>query len=313
MANIKQSLINSRIEADREAVSSHYDLSPELFASFLGPRMAYSCAYFLDENESLARAEENKLKLTAEKLELKEGEKLLDIGSGWGSMLFYCAEKYGCKTNGISLAAEQVKYVNDKAKDLGFDKNVNSRVMHAYDLNFRDKYFDKIVTIGAIEHMEDLEKVFGNAHRVLKDDGLFLVHGMTKPWQSRKDEIDGKESEAGKLVKKYFGVGYWHSLFEVIESLEKKGFEILDIENITRHYQYTAERWLENLQQKEKEISGKLIPEDKYREFIAFTAAFVVGFELSTTLCQQILCQKISTGELRQKRPFLRKVLESNE
>lgn len=295
--------MKKQIETERKAISSHYDLPPEFFASFLGPRMAYSCAYFLDESESLAAAEENKLKLTSEKLELKKGEKLLDIGSGWGSMLFYASEEYNCEATGISLAQEQVSFVNNRAKNLNLP--VKSLVMHSYNMDFEEKYFDKIVTIGAIEHMEDLPKVFNGAHRIMKDDGLFLVHGMTLPWHRRKEEIEGNFRETGELVKKHFGIGHWHSLYEVIESLEREGFEVLDVENITRHYQYTVERWLENLQAMEKEIVGKIIPEDKYREFTAFMASYVVGFEFGCPLCQQILCQKAIPGELRPSRPFL--------
>jgi cyclopropane-fatty-acyl-phospholipid synthase len=298
--------MKNKIENDQKAISTHYDLPPEFFASFLGPRMAYSCGYFTDEDESLDRAEENKLKLTSEKLELNNGEKLLDIGSGWGSMLFYAAQNYGCDVTGISLAQEQVNFVNKKAKSTGLT-GVRSMVMHAYEMDFEENNFDKVVTIGAIEHMEDLSRVFRSVHRIMKDDGLFLVHGMTLPWKRRKEEIEGVYNEAGELVKKHFGIGFWHSLFEIIESLEKEGFEVLDVENITKHYQYTVERWLENLEKKEKEIVGKIISEDKYREFIAFMASYIVGFEFGSPMCQQILCQKTIPGELRPARPFLRK------
>jgi cyclopropane fatty-acyl-phospholipid synthase-like methyltransferase len=141
----------------------------------------------------------------------------------------------------------------------------------------------------------------------MKDDGLFLVHGMTQPWAKRKKQIEGECDETDALVKKHFGIGHWHSLCEVIEDLEREGFEVLDVENITRHYQYTVERWLENLQNKEEVIVDKIIPEEKYREFFAFMASYVVGFEFSGPICQQILCQKVSPGELRKPRPFLRK------
>ncbi|MCL6472511.1 MAG: class I SAM-dependent methyltransferase [Firmicutes bacterium] len=289
-----------------KAVASHYDLPPKFFAGFLGPRMAYSCAYFTDENNTLDEAEENKLLLTAKKLELKPGELVLDIGCGWGSFMFYAAEKFGCRTVGITLSSEQAVFVNEVAAQKGLADQVQARVLHVYELDYPNNYFNKIVTIGAIEHMDDLHMVFSKSANVLKDDGLFLVHGMTKPWPDREEELRGITSEVGEMVKEHFGVGYWKSLWEVMEALEKSGFEILDHENITRHYQLTVERWLERLQENEEALVDKVIPEEKYREFLIFMAGYIVGFETSHTLCNQILCRKIACGELRPALPLTR-------
>lgn len=294
-------------EVDSEKVATHYNLPPEFFRSFLGPRMAYSCAYFEDESDSLAKAEENKLRLTSEKLRLKPGESLVDIGSGWGSMLFYTAEKYGCHSTGMTVAGEQMAFVNDQAKKTKQASKVRSVLMDAYEIDLPISSFDKAVSIGAIEHMQDLDIVFQNVNRILKDDSLFLVHGMTLPWESRKRDKAGFESETGMLVKKHFGIGHWHSLHEVIEDLEKSGFEIIDVENITRHYHLTTARWLENLQNKEEEIAGKLISEKKYREFLAFLAGYSVCFEFDGPQCQQILCQKFIAGEPRGISPLVRR------
>lgn len=289
-----------------EAVSSHYDLPPQFFAGFLGPRMAYSCAYFTDESNSLAEAEENKLLLTAKKLDLKEGDLLLDIGCGWGSFMFYAAEKIGCRTVGITLAKEQAAFVNGVAEKRGLAGKVTAEVRHVYDMDYPQAYFDKIVTIGAIEHMDDLHRVFAKCAPILKDDGLMLVHGMTRPWKDREKELQGITTEAGALVKEHFGVGYWKSLWEVMEALEKNDFEILDHENITRHYQLTTERWFESLQDNEKEFAGKVVSEEKYREFMVFMAGYSIGFETSHTLCSQILCRKIQSGDIRPALPLTR-------
>lgn len=289
-----------------EAVSSHYDLPPNFFASFLGPKMAYSCAYFTDEDDSLAVAEENKLLLTAKKLDLKESDLLLDIGCGWGSFVFYAAENFGCRTIGITVSKEQANFVNQVANQRGLEDKVKAEVKHVYDMDYPAHHFDKIVTIGAIEHMDDLYKVFSKSAGILKDEGLMLVHGMTKPWPDREEELQGKTSEVGEMVKEHFGVGYWKSLWEVMRDLEMSGFEILDHENITRHYQLTVERWLEQLQKNEEHIADKIVPEEKYREFLVFMAGYIVGFETSHTLCNQILCRKISCGETRPALPLTR-------
>lgn len=305
-ANAPSLELRDLVDYQTKAVASHYDLPPKFFAGFLGPRMAYSCAYFADDDNTLDEAEENKLLLTAKKLDLKPQDLLLDIGCGWGSFIFYAAEKFGCSTIGITLSGEQAAFVNKVAEERGLADKVKARVLHVYDMDFPEKYFDKIVTIGAIEHMDDLHRVFSKSATVLKDEGLMLVHGMTKPWASREEEIQGITSEVGELVKEHFGIGYWKSLWEVMEALEKSSFEILDHENITRHYQLTVERWLERLQENEDSMVDKVIPEEKYREFLIFMAGYIVGFETGNTLCNQILCRKIQCGDIRPALPLTR-------
>ncbi|MHB8840972.1 MAG: class I SAM-dependent methyltransferase [Candidatus Aquicultor sp.] len=297
------------IEFQANAVSSHYDLPPKFFAGFLGPRMAYSCGYFTDEDNTLEEAEENKLLLTARKLDIKEEDTILDIGCGWGSFVFYAAENFGCRAVGITLSKEQAAFVNGVAEARGLKDKVRADVIHVYDMDFQRESFDKIVTIGAIEHMDDLHRVFSGSAPFLKEDGLMLVHGMTKPWSDREEELQGITSEVGEMVKEHFGVGYWKSLWEVMEALEKSGFEILDHENITRHYQLTVERWLERLQENEAMLIETIVPEEIYREFMVFMAGYIVGFETSHTLCNQILCRKISPGDLRPALPLTRETI----
>ncbi|HEY3318065.1 MAG TPA: cyclopropane-fatty-acyl-phospholipid synthase family protein [Coriobacteriia bacterium] len=292
---------------DKAAISSHYDLPPEFFASFLGPRMAYSCAYFRSEDTPLAQAEEDKLTLTAEKLCLEPGDRVLDIGCGWGSFIHFAAERYGVTCVGITLAEEQARAVERRAAREGTRERVRADVVHAYDMDYGAGAFDKIVTIGAIEHMEDLGRVFGRCSEMLADDGLMLVHGMTQPWRSRRRLMRGETDEATRLLYEHFGVGHWHSLWEVVEGLEKNGFEILDVENISQHYKLTVERWLDNLLANEDRIVGEgILPDEKVREFIAFFAAYVVSFEMSETICSQVLARKTLEGRLRDPYPLTR-------
>lgn len=295
-----------KITDDKAAISSHYDLSPEFFMNFLGPRMAYSCAYFTDDGNDLVTAEEDKLRLKAAKLRLQREEKVLDLGCGWGSFLFFAAENYDCIAVGVTLAEEQAAFVNDKARRIGLADKVRADVTHVYDMDYEPAFFDKILTVGAIEHIEDIDLTFANAYELLKDDGLFLVHGMTRPWKSRQAELNGERSESDELLEKHFGIGHWKSLWEVIRALECSGFEVLDHENITYHYQLTVRKWLENLEKNEKKIAGKIISDEKYREFIAFMASYVVTFEMSHTICNQVLCQKQEPGTIRRNGPLTR-------
>ena len=301
--------ITARIEKmsrDRSAISSHYDLPPEFFMNFLGPRMAYSCAYFTDENNDIICAENDKLRLKVNKLRLEDGDRVLDLGCGWGSFLFFAAEKYDCEATGITLSNEQAMFVNEKAKLLGIEDKVRADIMHVYEMDYEAESFDKILTVGAIEHIEDLNLTFSNANHLLKDDGLFLVHGMTRPWATRSLELDGVRTEVDDLIEMHFGVGHWKSLWEVIQALELSNFEILDHENITHHYQLTVRRWLEKLQANEDIISDKIVSDEKYREFIAYMASYIVSFEMSNTICNQVLCQKHEADTLRRQGPLTR-------
>lgn len=298
--------VNKVTGFEAKAISSHYDLPPKFFAGFLGPRMAYSCAYFTSESSTLAEAEENKLLLAARKLDLKEGDRLLDIGCGWGSLLFYAAENRGCQAVGITVSKEQAKFVNSMAAEKGLAERIKADVVHVYDMDYPAGHFDKIATIGAIEHMDDLRRVFSTSASTLSDDGLMLVHGMTKPWSERKRERNGETTEVGQMVKEHFGIGYWKSLWEIMEALETSGFEILDHENITRHYQLTVECWLERLQRNEGALVGSVISEEKYREFLVFLAGYIVGFATGNTLCNQVLVRKIAPGEVRATLPLTR-------
>lgn len=292
---------------DKASISSHYDLPPEFFAAFLGPRMAYSCAYFRTEDTPLEIAEEDKLRMTAQKLRLEPGLRVLDVGCGWGSFIDYAAERFGTTCVGTTLAEEQARTVNERAEARGRADRVRADVVHAYAMDYGPGSFDRVVTIGAIEHMEDLGRVFGNCAHMLTDDGLMLVHGMTQPWRSREALLHGDLDEAMRLVYEHFGVGHWHSLWEVVEDLEKNGFEVLDVENITRHYGLTVNRWLDNLLANEERIvGGGILPEEKYREFVAFFAAYIAEFEMSETICSQVLCRKTLPGRVRPKLPLTR-------
>lgn len=297
----------AKVAHDTKGIQSHYDLPVKFFASFLGPRMAYSCAYFTDPDNALALAEEDKLRMTAQKLELEPGDRVLDIGCGWGSFLFFAAEEYGCSATGITLSKEQVHHVNDLAARKGLGDRVKAELVHVYEMDYPRGAFNKVVTIGAIEHIEDLDRTFRKTSEVMTDDGLFLCHGMTKPWPARVRGMQEPDDEVTRIVTQHFGVGHWKSFWEVAKSLEQAGFEVLDEENITQHYALTCTRWLENLIAKESEIADVIIPDDKYREFVALMAGYVTGFELSGTICNQILCQRQKLGLPRPGRPLTRR------
>jgi cyclopropane-fatty-acyl-phospholipid synthase len=296
---------------DQQAIELHYDMPSEFFQLFLDSRMSYTCNYFTKKNEPLDQASENKLQLICQKLDLQEGEQVLDIGCGWGNFLFYAAEKYGVMATGITLSSSQSDFIAKEAKKRGLEDRVKAEIIHALDMPFQPGTFDKIVTIGAIEHILDLPVLFRDCQKIIKADGLMLVHGMSKPWQLYNENLKTPPGdESTFLTEHIFPVGELIPLHEIIEALEKNHFEIIDIENITDHYTLTLMSWLDNLQQHEDDIiqSGLVTPE-KLRAQVLFLAGCVEYFQMNQNLTYQILLRPLPANIERTPLPLTRERL----
>src|SRR5579884_121483 len=167
---------------DRTAVTYHYDRSNEFFALWLDKRMTYSCAYWDDPSEALEAAQERKLDLVCRKLRLQPGERVLDIGCGWGSFVIYAAERYGVDTVGITLSEKQAQVARERAAAAGLDERVRIEVRDYRDLH-EPESFDKIASIGMFEHVaaEVLPEYFARAYALLRPRGVFMNHGIARP------------------------------------------------------------------------------------------------------------------------------------
>jgi len=254
--------LNTRTRSS-DNISYHYDRGNDFYALYLDKTMAYSCAYFENGCDSLEKAQLSKYEHICRKLMLKSDDRLVDIGCGWGGMLIYAAKNYGIRGLGCTISNNQYEYANNKIRELGLQKQIEV-VLEDYR-NLKGK-FDKFVSIGMFEHVgkEFIPLFIKKTSQILESGGIGLLHTIGKDAQSSRDPW---------IMKYIFPGGYLPYLGEVIEGMGKKGFSILDVENLRMHYAKTLELWTENF---ERNI-------DKVQEM--FDEAFVRMWRLYLNSC----------------------------
>ena len=223
-------------EKSKNNVAHHYDISDELYDLFLDTKRQYSCAYFKNENDSLETAQNNKIDHIIKKLNLKPNQKVLDIGSGWGSLAIEIAKKTQCTVTGITLSENQYNYSIKKAKESNLENQVNFKLIDYRQLNEK---FDKIVSVGMFEHVgrKFYKTFFNQVSKLLNDDGLALIHTIGSINQPRDPQ---------PWVTKYiFPGGYTPSMSEVTGPIEKSGLMVTDVEVLRMHYFHTLRNWKE--------------------------------------------------------------------
>lgn len=286
--NLRQKLgISPGKDLSRDAISFHYDVSNDFYALWLDEQMAYSCAYYEDASQSLEQAQRNKLDHICRKLRLKSGERLLDIGCGWGALICWAAEHYGVNAHGITLSRNQHDHVKRIIEQRGLEQKVSVEILDYRDLQGEAEY-DKLASIGMFEHvgLKNLPAYFEIAHRLLKPGGLFLNHGITS------DEGGWKKSVATEFINRYvFPDGQLETVSTVQKSMEDAGFEVHDVEGLRQHYALTLREWVSRLEQHHEEAINH-VPESVYRIWRFYMAACAVQFEEGNTGIYQILVSK---------------------
>lgn len=285
-----ESLWQSRARAAGD-IRFHYDRSNEFYRQFLDSRMVYSCAYFKEPDWPLDRAQEAKLDLICRKLDLREGERFLDVGCGWGGLVIHAALQYGAVATGCTLSPQQVRVAVAAARGHGVQSAVDIRQEDYRDL---DGTFDKIASVGMFEHVgrRRLRGYFRKIHALLAPDGLFLNHGIVRPGTVK----DGVETYF--LQRRVFPGGELVYLPDVIREAERSGFEVLDVENLRPHYALTCRAWVERLQQNAAACQ-RLAGLDTYRTWLLYLAGSAASFESATTEVHQLLLGKRGPGERR--------------
>jgi cyclopropane-fatty-acyl-phospholipid synthase len=233
----------------RRNVAHHYDLSNDLYRLFLDEDLNYSCAYFRDPADSLETAQRNKLRHIAAKLALKPGQRVLDIGSGWGAMAIYLAEAADVEVIGVTLSVEQQKLAAERAKARGLADRVKFELM---DYRAVTGSFDRIVSVGMFEHVgvAHYGEFFGKVSELLTSDGVALLHSI-----GRK----GGPGATGAWIRKYiFPGGYSPALSETLASIEKAGLWVTDIEILRLHYAQTLAEWERRFQANRAKIAAML-------------------------------------------------------
>jgi len=229
----------SFIKKQKENIRNHYDLGNDFFTLWLDETMSYSCAYFKNPEESLFEAQIDKIDHILKKLQLKPGEKLLDIGSGWGCLIIRAAQQYGVKATGITISEEQYKHTKEEIKKLGLEGQVEVKLQDYLDLEVEDQQFDKIVSVGMFEHVgkENLSTYMAKVDELLKPEGISLLHSITG------DSEDGVNSWIEKYI---FPGGYIPSLSETMGLLPDFDFHLIHLESLRMHYAMTLDNWYEN-------------------------------------------------------------------
>ena len=272
---------------NRQAISFHYDVSNDFYALWLDEQRIYSCAYYEDAGQSLEQAQRNKLDHICRKLRLKPGERLLDIGCGWGALICWAAEHYGVNAHGITLSRNQYDYARQTITRRGLGQKITLELLDYRDITGEAEY-DKLVSVGMFEHvgLKNLPLYFATAHRLLKPGGLFLNHGITS------DESGWKKTVTTEFINRYvFPDGQLETISTVQQIMEDTGFEIHDVENLRQHYALTLREWVNRLES-HREQALQHVPESVYRIWLLYMVASALQFEEGGTGIYQILTSK---------------------
>lgn len=274
---------------DKQAIQFHYDVSDDFYALWLDARRVYSCAYFKSEKDSLELAQEQKLDHICRKLAIKSGERVLDIGCGWGGMIFWAAEKYGAHCVGITLSKNQYEFVQREIIARGLENKVEVRLQDYRDMP-EENYFDKIISVGMVEHVgtRNLQEYFNKINELLKPGGLLLNHGVTSSTLDN-DRIDGGGAE---FIQRYvFPDGELAHVSKVLDAMGREKLECLDVENLRPHYAKTLWHWVERLEANQQQAL-EIVGEEKYRIWRAYMAGFAYAFEQGWDAIYQVVAAK---------------------
>ncbi|MEU9101995.1 cyclopropane-fatty-acyl-phospholipid synthase family protein [Streptomyces sp. NPDC048361] len=272
---------------DKEAISHHYDVGNDFYELVLGSSMVYSCAYWPGPDATLAEAQRDKLDLVCRKLALKEGDRLLDVGCGWGSMAIHAAREYGAHVVGITLSREQAAYARKRIAEEGLTDRIEIRVQDYRDV--KDGPFDAISSIGMAEHVgsaryaEYADILYG----LLRDGGRLLNHQI-----ARRPERDESAYRIDEFIDAYvFPDGELAPLGRTLAALEEAGFEARDVEPLREHYALTLRQWVANLESDWPRAVRHTSP-GRARIWRLYMAASALSFERNRIGVNQILAVK---------------------
>ncbi|MGB3433176.1 class I SAM-dependent methyltransferase [Achromobacter sp.] len=285
------------VERDAKQIEFHYDLSDDFYALWLDPRRVYSCAYYREPGMTLAQAQEAKLDHICRKLRLREGERFLDVGAGWGGLLLWAAENYGVDATGITLSRNQHAYVSKLIQEKGLAGRVRMELLDYRKLDESAPY-DKIASVGMFEHVgrAQLEGYFAKLRHLLKPGGLIMNHGITAAGVYNAELGNGM----GEFIEKYiFPGGELTHVSVVMETLTNGGLEEVDVENLRPHYARTLWAWSDALEARLSDaarILGGEQGERSLRAYRLYLAGCAMGFEHGWIALHQILGQHPATG-----------------
>lgn len=289
------------IERDRDAVRYHYDVSNDFYALYLDRRMVYSCAYFDTPTGDLDRAQEAKLDLICRKLRLQPGQKLLDLGCGWGGLIIHAAQHYGVDATGITLSQPQADLANERIRAAGLEDRCRVLVRDYREMDDSGP-FDVLASIGMFEHVGEkmLPEYFARAHRLLRPGGVFLNHGIARsaidPLKFESLRNASKSRRPSDLGQSFmdayvFPDGELVPIHVTLKAAEETGWEIRDVESLREHYTYTLRNWVKRLEANYKRALN-YVDEVTYRIWRLYMSGCAYMFKVGRLNLYQTLLSK---------------------
>ncbi|HSD00033.1 MAG TPA: cyclopropane-fatty-acyl-phospholipid synthase family protein [Casimicrobiaceae bacterium] len=281
--------IAHRLRGNRPNISHHYDVSNAFYRMWLDTRMVYSCAYFHSASDSLDDAQAHKLDHICRKLRLARDERFLDIGCGWGALIFWAAQNYGVQATGITLSRNQYEHVRAQIQALGLTGRVRVELMDYNDLPDVEA-FDKIASVGMFEHVrpQNYRRYFGKIRKILVPGGFVLNHGITHNGLTQRSLGSG----IGEFVEEYVfpGGGLAH-VARVIEGLAAQDLEVVDAEALREHYAKTLWNWVDRLEAN-ADAARREVGEEKFRVWRIYMAGSAHAFDRGWLSLWQLLAGK---------------------
>ena len=276
---------------DTDAIAHHYNVSNDFYRIVLGASMTYSCAYFSSPDQPLDDAQRDKHELICRKLDLRPGQRLLDVGCGWGTLAIHAAANHGARVVGVTLSRPQADLAAKRAAEAGVTERVEIRVQDERDVD--DGPYDAISSVGMFEHVgaHRLAEYFGHLYELLRPGGRLLNHGISRP----AGEPRSRFSKDGFIDRFVFPDGELHEIGNVVSTIQDAGFEVRDVENLREHYALTLRNWVRNLED-QREGALALAGEGRYRVWRLYMAASALNFEAGRTQIHQVLAVRAEDG-----------------
>ncbi len=280
---------------NKEFIQFHYDISNDFYALFLDKEMQYSCGYFTHPDNSIDRAQHDKLDMICKKLRLKPEEKLLDIGCGWGGLICHAAQHYGVKAHGVTLSQKQFDFAMAKVKKLGLEERITIELR---DYSTLEGTYDKISSIGMFEHIgiANMPKYFQKINSLLRDRGILLNHGICRRAKHTKRAARKIRPERRLLLKYIFPGSELDSVGHTVDLLGINRFEVHDVEAWREHYALTTRHWYRRLIER-KEEAINFVGVEKFRVWALYLAGVSIGFTNgSMHICQVVATKHSARG-----------------
>jgi cyclopropane-fatty-acyl-phospholipid synthase len=302
-ARIVKAVVHTR-QKDARAIKRHYDVSNEFYSHWLDKEMVYSCAYFPTGSGELGEGQIAKIDHILTKLMLAPGERLLDIGCGWGALAIRAAKKFNAQVVGVTLSREQYEWASERVVQEKLGKQIEIRLQDYRDIDARDGGFDKITSVGMFEHVgiKHLADYFSKIHSLLKAGGMVLNHGIT----STDPGSGATPLGASQFIDKYvFPDGELPHISLALKEMQVGGLEVLDVECLRRHYEKTLKLWSQNYENQESNIRA-LVDETTFRVWRIYLAGCAHAFSENWISLYQVLACKSGAEEKLNPTPWSR-------